>query len=280
MPQERIIGLHEVPKYFNIVIQTPPPHRDMLGVNAPILEETLKTLRLADQHIQINFYRNEPRVNVAPEGYDHVSAATRAVVAESEMLQKPEMVQRDVTSDKLIMMLPYQDRQTQTPQATADHASRMLRKGFGDTPKVRYISDMLESPDLTEMSGKEIELSILVEHAVENVAVSLIVAGITHAMHGKFTIPEYLLTSCITYTGSCLSIYIATKNWRENPPIIPFHLDRAFPMMPWLIDYIAQHPKSILYPEILIGECLIPSIAYSVQRLTQKNLVVAQCAKS
>lgn len=278
MSHEHVIALHEIGRYFNVEIGAPPPHREKLGVDAPVLEQTLKTLNLTDERIQINFYRNEPHILMAPDGTGHVNAVTHAIAAEREQQKVRRPVQKDIATEKVILMLPYRDTETRTPEITARHASGKLREGFSHIPAVRYLFGLTQTDNIAERSGKIVELAIMIEQAGVLAAGLLIVGGGFHVLHAEFTPPAMILTGSITYAINSLYNHWSLKQLAKmdfDEKDMPFGEE-----VKEIIAHLNNHPRTILYPESMVQEWIVPGTLYAIQKLSQKNMIIPRNPKS
>lgn len=265
--ESEFIPFSDISNEFPIAIATPPPHRNKLAVHRPTLDNALRTLNAQDDAITMYFFRDEPKINVAPKGNDHVEALTGEVYAQPENEKRPAAVSYNPESETILMHIPYHDNKTTTITGTARSLSSKLKHTFGHIPGAKYPHS--ESFQVLPIVG---EWGPPVVNAFWGFMATLPFAGVTavleksafHQQIGFWHIYAYLALN--VYLGKMILDLMDVWDYRHGRISAS---DRLYNK----VTILSQDPRRAIYPATYMHEVLVPGIVYNLQSLTAPDVL-------
>lgn len=263
------IPLERISDEFPVVVATPPPHRNNLSVYRPALANTLRTLKAQDYATTIYFFRDEPKVAIAPKGNDHVEAITGQAHAKPEKEKRAPAVSYVPAADTILIHIPYRDHETTTPTDTARSLSKNLRRAFGSIPGAKYPHS--ESFQVEPILG-EWEPPMI--NAALGFVTSLPLAGIVTALA---SIDGTRMNFFQTYGFFFFTIY-ACKLYEDVTTIWDYRRGRI-PPNDWRhanARLLSQNMLRMIYPTTYVHEVLTPGLIYTIKNMAIPDILKAR----
>lgn len=234
-----------------VVLESPPPHRNKLEINAGKLSEILDMVGSGQDQVKLGFLRCQNTISADPSDVDQVAATTNSTKFHEEESRKPRRITYDLRHQELKISIGYEDAETETPAATAKNLSEKLAKALTFIPAEKYLANFEWKPDGNLVSGQSAELSMHTGRLGLSVTSTVIASGIFYMINNNPRPLEtlgILAVVNITDVASDLLLALDLLNGKSVDE------DKV-----WMATAIAEKPLRALYPASFVHELVVPT---------------------
>lgn len=263
------IPLSSIGNEYPIKVVSAPPHRQDLAWDKHVLDGALKTLDLQKTPILLYFYRDEPRVIIAPNGQGKVQAIEGDANVTVDKRKKPPETTYSASDKTVHIRLPYEDKDTKTVKKTAKTISGKLSAAMGKIPLQRY----RENFKWVEAIG---EFDPLASKIFNAAFVSLIGSAV---MTNLFKSVEVIKDISYVQWSLMLSAYSYAWDIIDNIKLLRLYrnhdldIDHKDYETAGLID---EDPRRILYPSTFVHTVVVPGFFYRIGRSIGPDLITSR----